>query len=222
MSFLRYSVCVTVLAVGLFAAMPALASAATLYVDVNVVGSYNNNDRDPNDFTIEVDGEDVSPDSFKGTSSGKGKKVTLDEGDYTVRVKNTYGYSVSYSSGCRGDIDDNDTEYCTVTLRGSNYYNPGSCQYDDYCDSGCQNSYCNTQPCQGSCAPTYYQQPCQSSCAPTYYAQPVITKGYVPYFPNTGFEPVNQGALALAVVMLLAAGYFLYPHVRKAFIAVLS
>ena len=194
MTFLRYSLLSTALVLGLFVAAPALASAATLYVDVNVEDSYNNNDREPSDFTIEVDGEDVSPDSFKGTFSGKGKKVTLDEGDYSVRVKNTYGYTVNYSSGCRGDIDNNDTEYCTVTLWGSNYNYP----------------------------PNYNQGSCQGSCAPqTYYAQPVITKGYVPYMPNTGFEPQNGAALAFAGVVLMALGLFLYPYVRKVFTVVL-
>lgn len=205
MAFLRYSFLSTTLVLGLFAAMPTLASAATLYVDVNVEDSYNNNNLDPDDFTIEVDGEDVSPDSFKGTSSGKGKKVMLDEGDYSVSVRNTRGYNPSYSSGCSGFIDDSDTKNCTVTLRGSNYNN-----YPPY-----------NQGCQGSCAPaTYYNPPCQTNCAPV-YTPPFIQKGYIPYLPNTGFPPINQGALALAVLALLAAGYVLYPHVRKAFTAVL-
>ena len=39
--------------------------------------------------------------------------------------------------------------------------------------------------------------------------------------PNTGFEPQNGVALATALVVLLVAGFFLYPYVRYAFTAVL-
>ena len=194
MMFLRYSLLSTALVLGLFVAAPALASAATLYVDVDVQNSYNYNNLNPNDLTIEVWGNNVSPRSFRGSSSRNRERVTLDEGYYSVSVKNTYGYTLSLSSGCSGFIKDNVPENCTVTLWGSNYNYP----------------------------PNYNQGSCQGSCAPqTYYAQPVITKGYVPYMPNTGFEPQNGAALAFAGVVLMALGLFLYPYVRKVFTIVL-
>ncbi len=198
MTFLRYSFLSTALALGLFVAVPALASASTLYVDVNVNNSYNDDDRDPNDFTVEVWGNDVSPQSFKGTSSGKGKKVSLDEGYYSVSIRNTYGYTPSFSSNCSGFIDDNETEDCKITLRDSGNY------YPSYYDQGYQYPYYN------NIQPTVYN-----------YTQPTISKGYIPYLPNTGFEPQNGAALAVALVLLLATGFFLYPHVRKAFTVIL-
>jgi hypothetical protein len=106
------------LALGLFAAMPALASAATLWVYVDV----NDSRYDADDFTVEVDGEDASPDSFRGDEDGR--KVRLDEGDYDVEIRNDRGLRVSYSSGCEGDIDDNDTERCRITINDNNYYQP--------------------------------------------------------------------------------------------------
>lgn len=128
---MRYSFAVLTLVLGFFVAGPALASAATLYVEVDVRDTYNN-DIEENDFTISVSGEDVSDRSFRGSSSRK--KITLDEGDYRVRVSNTRGYDVRYSSGCDGEIDNNDTEDCTITIsddRSPQYYSPGY-QYPVY------------------------------------------------------------------------------------------
>lgn len=133
MQTLRYSLLMSVLALGLFIGVPALASdddsdhdsRAELWVYVDVDNARGDN-YEADDFTIEVDGEDPSPDSFKGDDDGR--KVTLDEGDYEVTVRNDRGYRVNYSGGCEGDIDENDRETCRITLTShdSGYfpYNP--------------------------------------------------------------------------------------------------
>jgi hypothetical protein len=43
---------------------------------------------------------------------------------------------------------------------------------------------------------------------------------YVPYLPNTGFEPQSSFAIAFALVVLITLAIFSYPYVRKAFIVV--
>lgn len=48
------------------------------------------------------------------------------------------------------------------------------------------------------------------------YPGPTLTPTYVPALPNTGFAPQNGAAFAFASVLLLAAGIFLFPYVRKA------
>src|SRR4051812_23351980 len=55
----------------------------------------------PSDFTITVTGNDPSPSSFSGSSSGT--SVTLRAGNYKVTEDNSIpGYTTSYSSGCSG------------------------------------------------------------------------------------------------------------------------
>jgi hypothetical protein len=68
-----------------------------------------------------------------------------------VRVSNTRGYDVQYSSGCDGDIDDNDTERCTITISGDryfNYYTPGY-QYPLYTPPTLQKGYIPALPATG-------------------------------------------------------------------------
>lgn len=179
--------------VGAFAPVAASASSShndgTLKVYVEVDDHYNYDNRDPHDFTIYVGGEDVSR-SFRGDDDGT--KVSF-EGRYTVVVTNQDGYVPRYSSGCYGDLDDNDTETCRITLEGSRY------------------GYYPQQPYY----PTYSQ--------PINYTQPVTyMQSYVPAFPNTGFAPVSAAAVAFAVVLLLGAGVVALPYVRKALTAVLG
>lgn len=115
------------------AAAPAAAHASshdgTLKVYVDVENNYNYADRDPRDFDIYVGGEDVSR-HFRGDDHA----TTLHfEGRYTVIVTNGDGYTPRYSSGCHGDLDDNDTETCRITLEGSRYgYYPNQPYYPTY------------------------------------------------------------------------------------------
>lgn len=185
MQWFKYSALSLFVAAGLFAsAAPAFAADARLWVYVQVYADPR--DRyDEGDFTIEVDGENASPDSFKGTRSGK--RVNLDEGRYEVEVRNDRDYRVDYSPDCEGRIDEDDSLHCYITLRGDSYHQP-------------------TYP--------QYQQPV--------YTQPAITlqKGYVPGLPSTGFAPLSALSVALAALALLGAGVLSYPHVRKAFTAI--
>ena len=189
MQCFKYSVLSLVLAAGFFAAAaPAFAADARLWVYVQVYADPR--DRyDEEDFTIEVDGENASPDSFKGSRSGK--RVNLDEGRYEVEVRNDRDYRVDYSPECEGRIDEDDTNHCYITLRGDDYYNP----------------------------PTYPQYPQYTQ--PSYTAPTInIQKGYIPRLPSTGFAPLSALSVALAAIALLGAGVLSYPHVRKAFTAI--
>jgi hypothetical protein len=49
----------------------------------------------------------------------------------------------------------------------------------------------------------------------------MITPTYIPRLPNTGFGPVNGGALAFVLAFLIAATIAAYPYVRQAFAIVL-
>jgi YVTN family beta-propeller protein len=71
-------------------------------------------DKKPSDFTISVTGNNPSPSSFSGSSSGT--SVTLRAGSYKViETERPSGYTTSYSSGCSGTLDAGQTKQCTIT-----------------------------------------------------------------------------------------------------------
>jgi hypothetical protein len=86
-----------------------------LEVTTKVLGGDNN----PSHFSITVSGNNPSPRTFSGSSSGT--TVTLKPGKYSVSASYLSGYTTSYSSGCSGSISGGKSIYlCTVT----NQYTP--------------------------------------------------------------------------------------------------
>ncbi|MFL6316990.1 MAG: beta-propeller fold lactonase family protein [Nitrososphaeraceae archaeon] len=88
---------------------------STTFLDVitNVINN-NQGTKKPSDFTITVTGNDPSPSSFSGSSSGT--SVTLRPGSYKVtETERPSGYTTRYSSGCSGTLDAGQTEDCTIT-----------------------------------------------------------------------------------------------------------
>src|SRR5215213_1430803 len=84
-------------------------------------------DKKPSDFTITVSGNNPTPSSFAGSSSGT--TITVNEGTYNVKeeegpyTSTDYvpgRYTPSYSSECAGTIQAGETVSCTI----SNKYNP--------------------------------------------------------------------------------------------------
>src|SRR5215212_3809670 len=97
---------------------------------INVITKVNNEgggDKKPSDFTITVSGNNPTPSSFAGSSSGT--TITVNEGTYNVKeeegpyISTDYvpgRYTPSYSSECAGTIQAGETVSCTI----SNKYNP--------------------------------------------------------------------------------------------------
>src|SRR5215212_5361853 len=97
---------------------------------INIITKVNNEgggDKKPSDFTITVSGNNPTPSSFTGSSSGT--TVTVNEGAYNVKeeeglyISPDYvpgRYTPSYSSECAGTIQAGETLSCTI----SNKYNP--------------------------------------------------------------------------------------------------
>jgi YVTN family beta-propeller protein len=76
-------------------------------------------DKKPSDFTITVSGNNPTPSSFAGSSSGT--TVTLNPGRYSVTENLLSGYTSSMSGDCSGTIDNTgETNECTIT----NVYQP--------------------------------------------------------------------------------------------------
>ncbi len=91
----------------------SLPITAKLIVTKKVI-SNGIGDKKPSDFTITVTGNNPSPSSFSGSSSGT--SVTLRAGSYkAIETERPSGYTTSYSSGCSGTIDAGQTEDCTIT-----------------------------------------------------------------------------------------------------------
>ena len=82
--------------------------------------------KSPSDFIITVNGNNPTPSSFAGSSSGT--TITINKGRYNVTeqgsdISNDYVpgfYTPNYSSDCAGTIKGGDTVSCTIT----NKYNP--------------------------------------------------------------------------------------------------
>jgi YVTN family beta-propeller protein len=94
---------------------------------ITKVNNEGGGDKKPSDFTITVSGNNPTPSSFDGSSSGT--TVTVNEGSYNVEeeegpyISPDYvpgRYTPSYSSGCAGTIQAGETVNCTI----SNKYNP--------------------------------------------------------------------------------------------------
>ena len=88
--------------------------------------------------------------------------------------------------------------------------------------NGVQTASCTVDVVAGSGAVTYVGS---STGGTTYLGSsiPSIVSSYIPaYLPNTGFGPQNGAVLALALVLLISAGIFFLPYVRKALTVVIG
>jgi hypothetical protein len=72
----------------------------------------------PSQFTIRVTGNNPTPSTFQGSSSGT--TVTLGQGSYQVIETPIADYTPTYSSECSGSISAGQTKTCTIT----NTYTP--------------------------------------------------------------------------------------------------
>ena len=91
----------------------------TLNVIVDVTNSGGGTVK-ASDFTIRVDGNHQSPDTFQGSDTGT--IVTLGFGSYSVSSTpnvelNKAGLSTQYNEGCKGVIHPEETKTCTVIIR---------------------------------------------------------------------------------------------------------
>jgi YVTN family beta-propeller protein len=94
---------------------PPPGSLTFLSVVKKVINSKGGSDtKKPSDFTITVTGNNPSPSTFSGSSSGT--SVTLKSGSYKVtETQGPSGYTASYSSDCSGSIDAGQNKQCTIT-----------------------------------------------------------------------------------------------------------
>jgi len=88
---------------------------------LTVTTKVNGGTKKPSDFTVTVSGNNPSPKSFSGSSSGT--SVTLFGGSYKVTESGTSGYSPSYSSGCSGTATGGRMQ-CTITNQDHGTPNP--------------------------------------------------------------------------------------------------
>jgi hypothetical protein len=70
-------------------------------------------DKKPSDFTITIHGNDPSPSSFPGNSSGTPVKLYM--GMYSVTETGPSGYNSSLSGDCSGGVMSVETKKCTIT-----------------------------------------------------------------------------------------------------------
>ena len=104
--------------------VPPPVTTGKIIVTKQVVNDGGGNKK-PSDFTINVDGNNPSPQSFPGNSAGS--TVTLNPGNYQVLEQGPISsqfvpgkYTPSYSTECNGVIKAGETNNCIIT----NKYNP--------------------------------------------------------------------------------------------------
>jgi Prealbumin-like fold domain len=86
----------------------------TLIVTKNVIDqSGGSSKKNPSDFRITVHGNNASPSSFPGSSSGT--PVKLQMGMYSVTETGPSGYNSTLSGDCSGGMMSVETKKCTVT-----------------------------------------------------------------------------------------------------------
>lgn len=84
----------------------------TLVVTEKVVNKDGGNKK-PSDFTITVHGNNPSPSSFQGSSSGTA--VKLEMGMYSVTETGPSGYNSTLSGDCSGGMMSVEIKNCTIT-----------------------------------------------------------------------------------------------------------
>jgi Prealbumin-like fold domain len=84
----------------------------TLIVTEKVLNQGDSNKK-PSDFTITVHGNNPSPSSFPGNSSGTAIKLQM--GMYSVTESGPSGYNSTLSGDCSGGMMSVETKNCTIT-----------------------------------------------------------------------------------------------------------
>jgi hypothetical protein len=114
-----------------YSVVPPPVTTGMIIVTKKVVNE-GGGDKQPSDFTITVDGNNPTPSSFDGSSSGA--TITINKGSYNVTeveapdISYDYvpgRYTPSYSSDCAGTIQTGDTVRCTITNK-YNQFIPGT------------------------------------------------------------------------------------------------
>ena len=85
----------------------------TLIVTKDVINQSGGNNKNASDFTITVHGNNPSPSSFPGSSSGT--TVKLQMGMYSVTETGPSGYNSTLTGDCSGGMMSVETKKCTIT-----------------------------------------------------------------------------------------------------------
>lgn len=91
---------------------PVNSVQGTLVVTEKVVNEGGGNKK-PSDFTITIHGNNPSPSSFQGSSSGTAVKLQM--GMYSVTQTKPLGYNSTFSGDCSGGMMSIETKKCTIT-----------------------------------------------------------------------------------------------------------
>lgn len=170
-----------------FTYYPCTPGLVRVYVQVNTFG-YGMASK-PEDFTITVSPRTAAPMSFRGSSQGVMVRVA---GSYTIAASPVGGYTSNYSLGCNGTVSNGEEVTCIITQNAYTSY--GALGYPYYA---------------GPTAYAYGQN--LNDIPPTV----TLTQTPVPTLPNTGFEPLSLGMIALCMVVLSGLGLLILPYVRK-------
>src|SRR6476646_11567075 len=94
--------------------LPSMNSSmqGILIVTDNIIND-GGGSKNASDFIIDIHGNNPSPSSFPGSTSGT--TVKLDIGMYSVTQSGSSGYNATYSGDCSGAVMSSETKRCTIT-----------------------------------------------------------------------------------------------------------
>jgi hypothetical protein len=102
----------------------------------------NGGNKQPSDFTINIDGTPAFPSSFKAAPSNLIQVVSLTEGQYSVLVNNVPGYKEFFDLQCTGQINPGEIKNCLIKL--DDIAPPISCPPNQHFDTATNTCIPNT------------------------------------------------------------------------------
>ena len=93
--------------------LPSNSQVQGMVIVTKKVINEGGGDKKPSDFTITIHGNDPTPSSFPGSSSGTTVKLYM--GMYSITETGPSGYNSSLSDDCSGGVMSVETKKCTIT-----------------------------------------------------------------------------------------------------------
>jgi hypothetical protein len=76
----------------------------------------DNGSKQASDFTVTVNGNRPLPKTFSGIQSPTATSVAINQGDYSVSLKDNFGYETDFLYNCAGTIHAEETRVCVINI----------------------------------------------------------------------------------------------------------
>ena len=94
---------------------PQQTGTGFLLVVTNVMND-DNGSKQASDFTVSVNGNRPLPKTFSGIQSPTATSVAINQGDYSVSLKDNFGYETDFLYNCADTIHTEETRVCVINI----------------------------------------------------------------------------------------------------------